>query len=190
VIGDEPWVAYDLAGMRTYGRPTAERPDRILASILMTDIVDSTRLASELGPVRWRDLVGEHNRRSTEAIERYGGRIVKTTGDGVLAVFDGAERAVRSAVGIRDVARTLGLSVRIGVHGGEIETTVDDVRGLAVHTAARVMNVAGPNEIFVSATIRDLVDGSGLSFEDAGAHELKGLEGSRQLYRLVAGSTA
>jgi class 3 adenylate cyclase len=189
VIGEETWIGYDLAGMRTYGRSTDERPNRILASILMSDIVDSTRVAGDLGPVRWRDLVGEHNRQSTEAIERHGGRLVKTTGDGVLAVFDGAERAVRSAAGVREAARTLGLSVRIGVHSGEVETTADDVRGLAVHTAARVMSVAGPDEILASSTVRDLVDGSGLAFEDAGLHELKGLQGPRQLYRLISRST-
>ena len=186
VIGDEPWVAYDLAGMRTYGRPKDERPDRILSSIVMTDIVDSTRIAGQLGPVRWRDLVAEHNRRSAEAIERHGGRLVKTTGDGVLAAFDGAERAVRAAAAIRDVITGLGIAIRAGVHSGEIETTADDVRGLAVHTAARVMGIAGAGEILVSATVRDLVDGTNLIFEDAGTHELKGLHGQRPLFRLVS----
>ena len=184
VVGDETWVAYDLAGMRTYGRPIDERPDRILAAVLLTDIVDSTRIAGELGPARWRDVVGEHNRRAAEAIERHGGRLVKTTGDGVLATFDGAERAVRAAAAIRTAVRNLDIEVRSGVHSGEIETTADDVRGLPVHMAARVMSVAGPGDVLVSATVRDLLDGTDLDFEDAGLHELKGLPGPRQLYRL------
>ena len=185
VIGDEPWIAYDLAGMRTYGRSKDERPDRILSSILITDIVDSTRIARELGPARWRDVLGDHNRRAVEVIERHGGRLVKTTGDGVLAAFDGAERAIRAAAGVRDSMSALALVIRAGVHSGEVETTTDDIRGLAVHTAARVMSVAGAGEILVSATVRDLVDGTDLAFEDAGSHELKGLHGPRQLYRLV-----
>jgi class 3 adenylate cyclase len=185
VLGDEPWIAYDLAGMRTYGRSKDQRPDRVLASIVLTDIVDSTRIAAEVGPVNWRDLVSEHNRLAAEAIARHGGRFVKTTGDGVLASFDGAERAVRAAAAIRDAGMSLGVAVRSGVHTGEVESTVDDLHGLAVHTAARVMGVAGANEVLVSATVRDLVDGSDLRFEDAGSHELKGLHGPRELYRLA-----
>jgi class 3 adenylate cyclase len=110
---------------------------------------------------------------------------VKTTGDGVLAAFDGAERAVRSARAIRDSVASLGVAVRCGVHTGEVESTFDDLRGLAVHTAARVMGVAGANEVLVSATVRDLVDGTELAFEDAGSHELKGLHGPRELFRLI-----
>lgn len=185
VIGDEPWVSYDLVGMRAYGRAVDQHSNRVLASILLTDIVDSTRIAGELGPLRWRDLVGEHHRQSAEAIERLRGRYVKSTGDGVLGSFDGAERAVRAAAAIRNASIQLGIAIRAGVHSGEVEITSDDVRGLAVHTAARVMSVAGPNEVLVSATVRDLLDGSDVAFEDAGRHELKGLHGERQLYRLV-----
>jgi len=184
VTSDDPWIAYDLSGIRAYARPKDERPDHVLASIVLTDIVDSTRLASELGPARWRDLVAEHNQRARQAIERYGGRLVKTTGDGVLAAFDGAERAVRAAAAIRDAVRSLGVEVRAGVHTGEVESTRDDLRGLAVHTAARVMNVASADEVLVSATVLDLVDGSNLEFDEAGTHELKGLHGTRTLYRL------
>lgn len=185
VVGDEPWVGYDLAGMRGYGRSKDVRPDRVLLSIVMTDIVDSTRIAREMGPLRWRDLVGEHNRRAAEAVERHRGRFVKSTGDGVLAAFDGAERAVRAATAIRDAGNDLGLAIRSGVHTGEVESTIDDLRGLAVHAAARVMAVAGPNQILISGTVRDLLEGSDLEFEDAGSHELKGLQGPRQLYRLI-----
>jgi class 3 adenylate cyclase len=185
VVGDEPWVSVDFEAMRTYGKQRDARDERILASIVFTDIVDSTRRAAELGAARWRDLVGEHNRKASMAIDRHRGRLVKTTGDGVLAQFDGAERAVRGAAAIRDAAQGLGLAIRAGVHTGEVETISDDVRGIAVHTAARIMAVAGSGEILVSATVMDLLDGAELTFEDAGMHELKGLHGARQLYRLT-----
>ena len=185
VVGDEQWVGVDFEAMRTYGKQRDARDERVLASIVLTDIVDSTRRAEELGAARWRDLIGEHNRKASLAIDRYRGRLVKTTGDGVLADFDGAERAVRGAAAIRDAARGLGLEIRAGVHSGEIQVIGTDVRGIAVHTAARIMAVAGPGEILVSATVMDLVDGSDLAFEDAGLHELKGLHGARQLYRLA-----
>jgi class 3 adenylate cyclase len=185
VVGDEPWVGVDFEAMRTYGKQRDAREERILASIVFTDIVDSTSRASDLGAARWRDLVGEHNRKASAAIDRHRGRLVKTTGDGVLAQFDGPERAVRAAAAIRDAAQDLGLAIRAGVHTGEVQTIADDVRGIAVHTAARIMAVAGSGEILVSATVMDLIDGSGLTFEDAGMHELKGLHGTRQLYRLA-----
>jgi class 3 adenylate cyclase len=184
VVGDEPWVGIDFEAMRTYGRLAAVT-ERTLASIVLTDIVDSTRRASELGGASWRDLVGEHNRRASDAIDRHRGRLVKTTGDGVLAQFDGPERAVRAADSIRAAAKILGLDIRAGVHSGEVEMTAGDLRGIAVHTAARIMAEAGSGEILVSATVMDLVDGSGLAFEDAGLRELKGLAGKRQLFRLV-----
>ena len=185
VVGDEPWVGIDFEAMRTYGKRADAATGRTLASIVITDIVDSTRRAAELGPGRWRDLIGDHNRKVSAAIDRNRGRLVKTTGDGVLAVFDSAERAVRAAVAIRGVAKDLDLEIRAGVHSGEVEVTPDDLRGLVVHTVARIMAAAGSGEILVSATVMDLVDGSDLAFEDAGLHELKGLAGKRQLFRLV-----
>ena len=186
VVGDDPWVSVDFEAMRTFGKPRDERDERILASIVFTDIVDSTARAEALGAARWRDLVGEHNRKAAAAIDRHRGRLVQTTGDGVLAQFDGAERAVRGAIAIRAAASSLGLAIRTGIHTGEIQAIGSDVRGIAVHTAARIMAVAGSDEILVSATVMDLLDGSGLAFEDAGIHELKGLHGPRQLYRLAA----
>lgn len=185
VVGDEPWISVDFEAMRTYGKGKDATLERTLASIVMTDIVDSTLRAGEVGPSRWRDIVGEHNRRAVAVIDRHRGRLVKTTGDGVLAQFDGAERAVRAAAAIRDTVRELGIEIRAGVHTGEVQVTDEDIRGIAVHTASRIMAVAGPGEVLVSATVMDLVDGSELSFEDAGSHELKGLHGVRQLYRLV-----
>jgi class 3 adenylate cyclase len=178
-------VSVDFEAMRTYGKRHDQEAERTLASIVITDIVDSTQRAAELGASQWRDVIGEHNRKASTAIDRQRGRLVKTTGDGVIAVFDGAERAVRAAVAIRGIANVLGLEIRAGVHSGEVELTTDDVRGIAVHTAARIMGSATPGEILVSATVMDLVEGSGLAFEDAGLHELKGLTGRRQLFRLA-----
>jgi class 3 adenylate cyclase len=186
VVGNEPWVSVDFEAMRTYGKQRDARDERILGSIVFTDIVDSTRRAAELGAGRWRDLVGEHNRKASMAIDRHQGRLVKTTGDGVLAQFDRAERAVRGAAAIREAAEGLGLAIRAGVHTGEIETIAGDVRGIAVHTAARIMAEAGSGEILVSATVMELLEGSGPTFDDAGVHELKGLHGARQLYRLAS----
>lgn len=186
VVGDEPWVSIDFEAMRTYGKQADAADERVLASIVLSDIVDSTRRAAELGSARWRDVLGEHNRQAALAIDRHRGRLVKTTGDGVLAQFDGAERAVRGAAAIRDAIAGLDVEIRVGVHTGELQVTADDVRGIAVHTAARIMAVAAPGEVLVSATVMDLVDGSSLAFDDAGMHELKGLHGARQLYRLTA----
>lgn len=185
VVGDEAWISVDFEAMRTYGKQSDARDERILASIVFTDIVDSTRLAAELGAARWRDLVGEHNRKASMAIDRHRGRLVKTTGDGVLAQFDGAERAVRGAAAIREAAEALGLAIRVGVHTGEVQPVAGDLRGIEVHTAARIMAIAESGEILVSATVMDLLEGSRLTFEDAGIHELKGLQGARQLYRLA-----
>jgi len=187
VVGDEPWVCVDFEAMRTYAKEREVVGDRTLATILITDIVDSTRRATELGAAAWRDVVADHNRKAAAAIDRQRGRLVKTTGDGVLAVFDGAERAVRAAIGIRNAAADLGLEIRAGVHTGEIQATTDDVRGVAVHAVARIQAAAGPGQILASPTVVDLLDGSGLAFEDAGLHELKGLAGARQLFRLVDG---
>ncbi len=184
VIGDEAFVAYDVAGVRSFAR-VDERTQRVLGTMLFTDIVDSTAMAESIGPARWRELVGTHNERTQFEIDRFRGRLIKTTGDGVLALFDGSERAVRAAAAICVAAKQLGLTIRAGVHTGEVEIAAGDVRGLAVHIAARVMALAGPSEVFVSATTRELVADSGLMFEDAGIHELKGVSGARQLYRLV-----
>ena len=186
VVGDEPWVAIDFEGMRTYAKALDAVTESTLASIVITDIVDSTRRALELGEARWRDVVGEHNRLAANAIDRHRGRLVKTTGDGVLAAFDSAERAVRGAKAIQAAAEGLSLEIRAGVHTGEVRATPDDLRGIAVHTAARIMAAARSGEILISATVMDLLDGSDLSFEDAGLHELKGLAGKRQLFRLAS----
>jgi len=150
--------------------------------VLFTDIVDSTARATELGDTRWRRLLDQHDRVCLQHIERQRGQLVKSTGDGVLATFDGPARAVRCAVGLRDALGSLGLEIRAGLHTGEVELRDHDVGGIAVHLAARVQAQAGPNEILVSRTVTDLVAGSGIQFEDRGEHELKGVPGSWKLF--------
>ena len=157
--------------------------DRVLATVLFTDIVDSTKRAAALGDRMWRALLDRHNEIVRQQIGRFRGREVKHTGDGFLATFDGPARAVRCASAIADTMQPLGLAVRGGLHTGEIELKGDDIGGIAVNIAARVAAMAGPNETLVSSTVRDLVAGSGLRFDDRGLHELKGLPEQVHLYR-------
>jgi class 3 adenylate cyclase len=159
--------------------------DRVLATVLFTDIVDSTGRAAELGDSAWRQVLAAHDERARDQIERYDGRYVHTTGDGLLATFDGPARAVRCARAIADAVRSLGLEIRAGCHTGEIELAGDDVQGLAVHIGARVAALAGTSNVLVSSTVKDLVAGSGLTFEDAGEHELKGVPDRWHLYRVM-----
>jgi class 3 adenylate cyclase len=187
VVGDEPWVSVDFEAMREFGRTAEQRTDSVLATIVFTDIVDSTATAARLGPAQWRELVARHNERAERAIDRHRGRLIKTTGDGLLAIFDGAERAVHGALLLRTTARALDLEIRAGINTGEVTLLSGDVRGLAVHAAARIMALAQPGEILVPQTVRDLLDGSGIEFEDRGLHELKGIPGQRQLYSVTAG---
>jgi class 3 adenylate cyclase len=185
VVGDEPWISVDFEAMRAYGRTEPASGRRTLFSILFTDIVDSTAQAVARGPAAWRDIVRGHNELAEREIDRYEGRLVKTTGDGVIGLFDSAERAVRAGAALGDVLKPLGIRVRAGVNSGEVEPAAGDVRGVAVHAAARIMALASPDDVWVSATVRELVDGTGLEFADCGLHELKGLPGQRQLYALV-----
>jgi class 3 adenylate cyclase len=157
--------------------------DRVLATVLFTDVVDSTRHAIELGDRAWRDLLERHHMVVRALLGRYRGREVDTAGDGFLAVFDGPARAIRCAQAICDAMPTIGLDVRAGLHTGEVETQGDDIRGIAVHIGARVGTLAAPSEVLVSQTVKDLVAGSGLAFEDAGEHELKGVPDRWHLYR-------
>ena len=157
------------------GARTGADPDRVLATLLFTDIVDSTNRASELGDRRWRDLLVQHDRLVRAELERFLGREVKTTGDGFLAVFDGPARAVRCARALIEGVRALGIELRAGLHTGEVEVLGDDVGGLAVHIAARVAALAGRSEVLVSSTVRDLVAGSGIGLKARGEHDLKGV---------------
>jgi class 3 adenylate cyclase len=168
------------------GGSAAPDVDRALATVMFTDIVDSTTRAAELGDRRWRDLVEAHDRLIRARLERYRGREVKTLGDGFLATFDGPGRAIRCAVDVRDAVRTLGLELRAGLHTGECEITGQDITGIAVNIGARVGAQASPGEVLVSQTVKDLVAGSGLDFDERGEHELKGVPGSWRLYSVAA----
>jgi class 3 adenylate cyclase len=185
VVGDEPWVTVEWTSARIVGVPADGPGGRILATVLFTDIVDSTATLQRLGDATWRDLLLKHNARLRDALNSYRGREVTTTGDGFLAVFDGATNAVRCGVAMARAARDIGLPIRVGVHTGEVEFVGSNVRGVAVHTAARVMSLAGPDQVYVSGTTADLLEGSGVRLEDAGVHEMKGLTGARQVFRVA-----
>jgi pimeloyl-ACP methyl ester carboxylesterase len=162
-------------------------PDRVLATVLFTDIVDSTKTAADLGDKSWRELLERHQSTVRKAIERFGGREVKSTGDGFLATFDGPARGVHCARTILDDSERDGVLVRAGLHTGECEVMGDDIGGMAVHIAARVSALAGPSEVLVSRTVKDLTAGSGLRFSERGAQELKGVPDPWDLYSANAG---
>ena len=167
------------------GAPVEASVDRELSTVLFTDIVGSTDLAARLGDAQWLDLRAAHDDVVRRHLAAFRGREVKTTGDGFLATFDGPARAVQCASLIRDSVRSLGVEIRAGLHTGEIELLDGDIGGIAVHLAARIMGVAGAGEVLVSRTLTDLVVGSGITFEDRGVHELKGIPGPRQVSRVV-----
>jgi class 3 adenylate cyclase len=179
--GDVHRLADEIQHFLTGARHAPET-DRVLATVLFTDIVASTERAAELGDRRWRQLLTTHDRRARAEIERFRGRVVKSTGNGVLATFDGPGRAIRCAQAMRDAVRPLGIDLRAGLHTGEIEVLGDDVAGMAVHIGARVSALAGAGEVLVSTTVKDLVAGSAIEFEDRGEHELKGVPGTWRLY--------
>jgi class 3 adenylate cyclase len=160
--------------------------DRVLATVLFTDIVDSTRRAAEMGDRDWHALLDAHDAVVRAQLVRFRGREVNTSGDGFLAMFDGPQRAIRCAMAIRDAVQSLGIEVRAGLHTGECELRGDDIGGIAVHIGARVSAMAGPNDVLVSSTLRDLVIGSGLEFEDRGAHQLKGVPGEWRLFAVAS----
>jgi len=166
------------------GARRGPEPDRVLATVLFTDIVGSTEQATKLGDRRWRELLERHHSLVRQQLERYHGREVDTAGDGFLATFDGPARAIRCASAIENGVSVLGLQIRAGVHTGECELFGDKVAGLAVHTGARVTSLAEPGEVLVSQTVKDLVAGSGMEFEYRGTHELKGVPGEWRLYAL------
>jgi pimeloyl-ACP methyl ester carboxylesterase/class 3 adenylate cyclase len=183
--GDQEAILDEIERFLT-GSSHRRESDRFLATILLTDIVDSTRRAAELGDRRWRELLGEHNRLVRAEIDRFRGRDVATTGDGFLATFDGPARGVRCARSVTEAVRTLGLDVRAGLHTGEVEPTTDGIGGLAVHIAARVAALAGPAEVLVTSTVRDLVAGSGIRFDDRGSVVLRGVPSEWHVYAVAA----
>jgi class 3 adenylate cyclase len=185
VIGDEPAVMLEWAGLHTFAGPALSR-GRALATLLFTDLVDSTPTAAKLGDRAWRELLTGHFAAARSVLDRFGGREIYTTGDGIVATFDGPANALRAAEGIKDSAARHGLRLRAGVHVGEVEFAGGDVRGVAVHEAARIMGKAAAGEILVSETTRALAQPSGFAFDDKGLHTLKGLEGDRRLYAFLA----
>jgi class 3 adenylate cyclase len=176
-LGDVDSLVGEVEQFLTGARKSRE-PDRVLATVLFTDIVGSTEKASELGDRRWRELLEAHDASVRRHVETHGGRVVKNLGDGYLATFDGPARAIRCARALADDAASLGIELRAGVHTGECETMGDDVGGMAVHIGARVAANAGAGEVLVSSAVRDLVVGSGIEFADRGVHELKGVPGT------------
>ena len=157
----------------------------MLRAVLFTDIVGSTEHLARVGDRAWRDVLVAHDDRANRAIEEHEGRTVKSTGDGILAIFEGPAQAVRAARAVADAVGNLEIQIRAGVHVGEIETRGDDVAGVTVHIASRVAALAGPDHVLVTSTVRDLSAGSGLGFDDAGDHELKGIPGSWHLFQIV-----
>ena len=184
VVGNEAAVELEWQGFRTFARG---RGRGVLATLLFTDLVDSTSTAARMGDAAWREHLAGHYAAIRAELDRSGGREVNTTGDGILAVFDAPGSALRAAAAIRDAAVRQGLHIRAGVHVGEVQVVGDKVEGLAVHEAARVMAAADTDEILVSEPTRALAAPAGMTFEDRGTHQLKGLKGDRRLYAVVDG---
>jgi class 3 adenylate cyclase len=183
-IGDSDAVVDEVEEFLT-GERHAPELDRVLATVLFTDIVGSTERAAALGDRAWRDLLERHDRVTRRQLERWRGREVKSVGDGFLAVFDGPARGIQCAHAISDEVRALGVELRAGLHTGECELMGDDVGGIAVHIGARVAAKAAAGEVLVSSTVKDLVVGSGIAFADRGAHTLKGAPGEWRLYAVT-----
>jgi class 3 adenylate cyclase len=184
VVGDEAIEMISWAGAKGWLAPLEILGERVLATLLFTDIVGSTATAVRVGHAGWMDLVANHEARSREIVERYRGRTVKSTGDGILATFDGAARALRCALALRDAGSDLGIESRLAVHTGEIDVAEDDIRGVAIHEASRMLSVAGPREIVLSDTTAGLVRDGGFELQDRGEHELRGIDGPRRIYAL------
>jgi class 3 adenylate cyclase len=184
-VWEAPELALDLIEEFLTGVHRIPEPKRVLATVLFSDIVDSTKRAGQLGDRRWRELLDVHDELARRLIQEFGGQLVKTTGDGMLATFDGPGRGIRCAAALRDELRGVGLQIRVGLHTGEVEQRDSDIGGIAVHIAARVTAVAGAGEILTSRTVRDLVVGSDITLDDRGVHPLKGVEGSWQLFTVT-----
>jgi class 3 adenylate cyclase len=183
-VGDIKSITDEVEEFLT-GHRHEHPPDRVLATVMFTDIVDSTRRAAELGDHSWRDLLERHDEITRDEIARFQGREVKQTGDGFLATFDGPTRAVRCATALAERIPELGINVRSGLHTGECERRGDDIGGIAVHIGARIAALAQPREVLVSSTVKDLVNGSGIAFADRSTHTLKGVPGEWRLYAPV-----
>jgi len=184
-VGDTETTLGEIEEFLTGVRPLPES-DRVLATVLFTDIVASTERSAQVGDRRWKDLLDQHDTLIRGELERHRGRLVKNTGDGILATFDGPARAIRCAQAIATSVKALGIEVRAGLHTGEVELRGEDVTGIGVNIAARVMDTAGPGEVVVSSTVKDLVAGSGLRFADRGSHDLRGVPEAWRLFAVEA----
>jgi class 3 adenylate cyclase len=184
-VGDVDTLLDEVEEFVTGARHGADI-DRVLATVLFTDIVGSTERAAELGDRQWRDILANHHRIVRTELQSFRGREIDTAGDGFFATFDGPARGIRCACAIRDEVKSLGLAIRAGLHTGECELMDDKVSGIAVHIGARVAQMAETNEVLVSSTVKDLVAGSGLDFNDRGTHMLKGVPGEWHLYCAMA----
>lgn len=187
-VGDSDAVADEIGEFLTGTRHAAE-PSRVLATVLFTDMVESTSRAVALGDARWRALISDHDRLVRSELARFRGREIDRRGDGFLAIFDGPARAIRCALSIVERVHELGIQIRAGLHTGELDVIESGVAGIAVHTGARVMNLADADEVLITSTVRDLVAGSGLTFSDHGVHELKGVPGSWRILRVEPAAT-
>jgi class 3 adenylate cyclase len=185
VVGDEPLVAIVWGGWRGWGKPPVG--ERILTTMLMTDIVGSTDHLSAVGDRVWNQLLDRHRALVREVLERYRGTEIDTAGDGFLTMFDGAARAVQAALEMRAAVRGLGLDIRAGIHTGDVELVPGGIRGLAVHETARIMALGNAGDVLVSSTTRELSAGSGLTYADRGTHVLKGIPDPRRVFELVPG---
>src|SRR5262245_60938193 len=185
VEGDVPWESVEFTSGHAYGKSPEDLGERVLATIVFSDICDSTVMLGRIGDREWARVVREHNERIRTVIDRFRGRELATTGDGFLAVFDGAGKAVLAAAAMDPAIADLGIHVRTGVHTGEVAIVGGQARGVAVHAAARVAALAGPGEVLASGTTHDMLDGADPPFEVRGAHELKGLSGARPIFALV-----
>jgi class 3 adenylate cyclase len=182
VTSDEPAVAITWGGWRGWGRPPDG--DRVLMSLVMTDIEESTKRLTAVGDAAWHRLLERHHTVTRDVVERYRGREVDTTGDGFLLAFDGAARAVRAAVDIRHAVAAIGLTVRVGVHTGEVEVVPDGLRGVTVHETARIMGLARGGEVLLSDITKDLSQGASVRYEDRGVHQFKGIARPRQVFAI------
>jgi class 3 adenylate cyclase len=189
IAGDSDRILAEVERFLT-GTHTPPEPERVLATVMFTDIVGSTETAARLGDRAWRELLARHDDLSRMQLARFRGRAVKSLGDGILATFDGPARAIRCALELRDAVRELGVELRAGLHTGECESIGEDVGGLAVHIGARVGALAAPREVLVSNTVKDLVVGSGIDFADRGEHALKGVPGTWRLWAAQAPTTS
>lgn len=186
VVGGDVWECIEWgASGRAMQVAQEDAGPRSLATVMFTDIVDSTPILERLGDKAWQALLLAHNARLREQLNIYRGREVKQTGDGFLAIFDSPTRAARCAAAMTRTAEAMDVPIRVGIHTGEVELVGGDARGIAVHTAARVMALGAAGDVMVSSTTRDMLEGSGIGLEDAGEHELKGMPGNRRLFKLT-----